>query len=88
MSSSQLGQGSQKSSGSHDALGALSTLTLQTREPKSAQALTLLRTSSLSHEVDVLFQRHQLATQAFDGHGLDELFTAKDVKTASRGIEA
>jgi hypothetical protein len=44
---------------------------------------SFLRTRTFSHQVDRLFQRHQLAAQPLDRHGLDELVMTKHVKTAS-----
>ncbi|HLZ58685.1 MAG TPA: hypothetical protein VKR06_17235 [Ktedonosporobacter sp.] len=45
------------------------------------------RSCSFSHQFDILLQGHRSTIQPLDGHRLDELLTAKHVKTAGRGIE-
>jgi hypothetical protein len=76
---------SQKDRQAHDSLCTRSGL--QARSSLSDQSLAFLGTRPFPHEVDRVFQWHRLATQAFDGHGFDELLGAKDVKAAGRCVE-
>jgi hypothetical protein len=78
-------EASQKSREVQDTSSTLPTL--QARSSLSEETLAFLRTRTLSHEIDGVFQWHRLAAQTFDRHRFEELFPTKYVKATSRRIE-